>query len=478
MKKSARVMTVLILLLTTGFVGVSLTSYFVARKGLTDQILTQTIPLTSVSIFSQIRRDLTEPILISSIMAQDTFVHEWIHGGEKNAQRMIRFLTEIEKKNGAATAFFVSEKSRRYFHTTGVLKTVREEDPQDAWFFRARDMAEDYEVNVDIDTKDLQSLTVFINHKVSDRHGRFLGLIGVGLAVSSIKEMIEDYYQSLGMNVLFVDQKGAIKLSGPTFADYASIYDVEGLARHADDILSTDETLLTYDRDGVTSHIGARLIPEFGWYLLVDRQDDAMSFRLIMPLLGNLLIGLTMTVLIGFLAYGVLHRFQGRLEAMATTDRLTGLLNRHAFDAVADHFMKLARRQNKTFSALMLDIDRFKQVNDQYGHPAGDEILRQIVQVIQKVLRESDATFRWGGEEFLVLLRDCSQIEAKQIADKIRGSVEQHSVTFAGNSLSITISVGVSEWRETDTIDEVVKRADTALINAKENGRNTVVGSA
>ncbi|MCG8508608.1 MAG: diguanylate cyclase, partial [Rhodospirillales bacterium] len=126
--KKIRFVAILTILLATGFILTSLVSYFVARDSLTTQIEENTLPLTSDNIYSEIQRDLLRPIFISSLMAHDTFVRDWALAGEIDEDRIIRYLAEIQKRYGTVTSFFVSERSRKYYHSSGVLKTVTQED--------------------------------------------------------------------------------------------------------------------------------------------------------------------------------------------------------------------------------------------------------------------------------------------------------------------------------------------------------------
>jgi len=122
----------------------------------------------------------------------------------------------------------------------------------------------------------------------------------------------------------------------------------------------------------------------------------------------------------------------------------------------------------------MFDIDYFKQINDTYGHPTGDVVLKTLVQKIRRSIRESDILFRWGGEEFLIILPESDVNIASNIAEKIRKTVEDLEITFSGKTISVTISMGVGTMSEVDTSDDLIMRSDKALYAAKEKGRNRV----
>lgn len=155
--RKLRFVAILTILLGAGFITTCFISYYVAHDSISSQIAETTLPLTSDNIYSEIQRDLLRPIFISSLMAQDTFVRDWTLAGEQDERAIIRYLKEIQKRYGTVTSFFVSDKTRKYYHSTGVLKKVSESDPQDAWYFRVQKMHDDYEVNVDTDTADRNS---------------------------------------------------------------------------------------------------------------------------------------------------------------------------------------------------------------------------------------------------------------------------------------------------------------------------------
>ena len=165
-----------------------------------------------------------------------------------------------------------------------------------------------------------------------------------------------------------------------------------------------------------------------------------------------------------------------KLETMASKDFLTDLYNRRFFADIANNTINLAKRQTKGFSSLMIDIDKFKKVNDTYGHSTGDEVLKNLASVLTKNTRASDIVARFGGEEFVILLPDTDIAGAKIIAQKIRQRVESKSLQIHGASINYTISIGISQFNKNidSVIDTVLDRADKALYEAKNSGRNRV----
>lgn len=475
--RKSRFVLLLAALLVLGFLSTSLVSYFTAHESIATQLRKTTLPLTSDNIYSEIQQDLLQPIFISSIMAKDTFVRDWVLTGERNENAMIRYLKEIQTQYGTITSFFVSEKSRKYYHSTGILKKIDPLEQSDSWYFRVRKMRQDYEINVDTDTADKNSLTIFVNHRIYDYTGHFIGVIGVGLAVDAVQKLMEYYKNRYDRQVYFIDKKGAVTLRGISYDNQENIHHMEGLSTFATKILTSPSTSIVYEKDGKKKYLNSRFVPEFDWYLIVEQQQDEAELRIQNTLVTNLAVGLIISIVIIILVNLIIASYQRKLEAMATTDKLTGVANRHLFTMLFQQAYSQSRRSNSHLSAIMCDIDYFKQVNDSYGHPAGDVVLKTMAQTIKHSLRESDILFRWGGEEFLVILPESDLEMARQVAEKIRQQVENQEVMFSRQSISVTISLGVATLSATESRENLLARADQALYAAKEMGRNRVESS-
>jgi diguanylate cyclase (GGDEF)-like protein len=160
---------------------------------------------------------------------------------------------------------------------------------------------------------------------------------------------------------------------------------------------------------------------------------------------------------------------------MAYTDPLTQTNNRASFNDSIKREMSLAARTAKKLSLIFFDIDHFKAINDKYGHDGGDITLAFSAKRIKESLRDSDIVFRYGGEEFVILLSDTDANGAELLAERIRASIERNTIAYGMEAIKITASIGVSTLREDDAIESFVKRADEAMYIAKSNGRNQVV---
>jgi diguanylate cyclase (GGDEF)-like protein len=174
--------------------------------------------------------------------------------------------------------------------------------------------------------------------------------------------------------------------------------------------------------------------------------------------------------------YGEMHKKEFKL---ARTDKLTGLANRHYFDQKLAEEAEYAVSSGNPLNILIFDLDNFKKFNDTYGHVWGDKLLTLFSDIIKQNIRKSDIPVRYGGEEFLLLIRDLDSVTAKSVGDRIRRQLEKQRI-YIGNDEDrkrVTVSCGLSQFpKHSDSIKDVIDLADKALYHAKENGKNMVVG--
>lgn len=314
-----RTLFLLGVLLFAGFFLTSSISYLVSRDSIRTTILNDDLPLTSDNIYSEIQRDLFEPILISSLMANDTFLKDWIKQGEQDVPQLLRYLHQIQTKYGTVTSFLVSENTRNYYHAERVLKKVSEDNPVDAWFFRVRKMGKDYEINVDPDMANKDTMTIFINYRVTDRDGQFLGATGVGLTVDAVKTLMRNYHQRYHRDIFFYDRQGKLVLH--SLGDRA---DTRRLPEHASrDAFQKILAELASGKSGITQSavdehgalVNYRYIPELDWILVVEQTTDGTAGILLKSFGWNFLICLGITVLFLSIIRITILRYQRNLES-------------------------------------------------------------------------------------------------------------------------------------------------------------------
>ena len=168
--------------------------------------------------------------------------------------------------------------------------------------------------------------------------------------------------------------------------------------------------------------------------------------------------------------------YQRALKA-AKIDNLTGAHNRAAMDEVFEREIELSHRHQSDLSVIIFDLDHFKQINDNYGHLTGDDILRECVECSNLALRSTDMLFRYGGEEFVVLLPGVDKDGAILAAERLRSIIEKHVFTSRKGTVPVTISIGTTSLIQEDTAKTMIERADKALYSAKNSGRNCIASS-
>jgi diguanylate cyclase (GGDEF)-like protein len=169
-----------------------------------------------------------------------------------------------------------------------------------------------------------------------------------------------------------------------------------------------------------------------------------------------------------------ISRMEEEMRDLASYDSLTGLLSRHAFFESANSHVSLANRNKSLFAVMLIDLDHFKTINDQYGHPAGDAVLRLFADVVNSVARRSDIVGRLGGEEFAIILPTTSTEEALEFSSRLNKAVDQAVLKFGDAIIDYTVSIGLtaSSTARVNNLDNLLTRADLALYQAKRNGRN------
>jgi diguanylate cyclase (GGDEF)-like protein len=470
-----RLIGLVVCVLVTGFTITNLISYRDAVSTLKATILHSELPLTGSNIYSEVQADLIRPVFISSQMANDTFVQDWLESGEKNVGQITRYLEAIRQKYGVFTSFLISDRTRSYYHFHGDLRRVDPKSPDDVWYFRARAMQAPYEINIDYDQASNRTLTIFVNYRVLDTDGNFLGITGVGLTLDSVRRIVDRYSTDFQRNVYFINKAGTVMV-GSTRAPAAGqdIRSLGGLAPLAGRILSAQEGQFEYRRNGAAWLLDTRFIPELGWYVAVEQNQADATRGLWQSFMVNLWIGfgiILVTAAIVAYAVSVFHR---RLDTMATTDKLTGLANRQMFDDTLARLLHARRRTHPAFAVLLLDIDRFKRINDTLGHLRGDAVIRMVAATAQAQLRQTDMVCRWGGEELIALVPHCSLDDACSLGEVLREAIANATIFAPDDGTRVTVSIGVTTCRPDDSSDTLLSRADRALYRAKRDGRNCV----
>ncbi|MDO8278961.1 MAG: sensor histidine kinase [Burkholderiaceae bacterium] len=313
------------LVLLMGFSVVCGVGFVLSRDIIRSKLVNDALPLTSDNVYSEIQSDLIRPILISSMIAHDTFVRDWLLSGERDTSRISRYLAAIQDRHGAVATFLVSEATRSYYYPGGILKTVSDDAAGDQWFSRVRKLTQPYEINIDADMAHRDAITVFINHRITGPSGEFLGVTGLGLPLTSIAGNVERYEAKYRRRVLLVDRDGLILASGGDPATRSlPLHSLPGMLQVADTIIKETQhpTNHTYVVDGRQRLVNARYVPELEWHLVVEQDisaENAVANRtLAISLLTSLLAATTVLALV----HALLRRYRSRLESMVEASRM------------------------------------------------------------------------------------------------------------------------------------------------------------
>ncbi len=471
----AKLITGLSVLLLLSFAVINILSYSVSKSSLRNNIITSSLPSISDNIYSDIHKSLLVPTHVSSLMANDTFVKDWVINGEQDTALITKYLLEIKERYGFVSTFLISHRSNRYYHFKGLHKIVSPGNRHDVWYYNFIGSNVEMDLDVDNDEAAADQMTIFINHRLTDYQGRLLGVTGVGLSLGSIGRLFADFQQRYATNVYLVDSEGVIQIqSDPAMVAKQNIRELEGLSGAANAILAASEepTLVEYDRGNTHIILMSRLIPEFGWHLVVEKEQNEALASIRANLTRNLIIGLLVTCVVLVINTLLVNHFQGKLEHMAHTDYLTQLHNRRHFMLMGRRDFAQHKRTGEPLSLLMIDADHFKDINDKCGHEAGDAALRLLAGTMAQELRGADLLARTGGEEFAALLPLADITEAMVVAERIRSTIESMQDSFP---CPLTVSIGVAEaLADVPDLESLIRRADKALYNAKAQGRNRV----
>lgn len=311
---------------------------------------------------------------------------------------------------------------------------------------------------------------VTVGHPVYDKD-EFLGTVNLDISVAAENAFLSSKNLHHGTYVIVSQEREIIAASNLEGYDEKLIFDANQLL--SKEVLTTTAT----DDDTFspsTQYIYVKALKSVPWKLYYVKNKTEVyvnSFYYVGMVFIVILLLFRVKTLIKRLAAS-----RDELERQALTDPMTKLYNRRYLSEITGHMLGLMRRNQTRLTVVMLDIDKFKSVNDTYGHQVGDDVIIKLAQTLQKFTRTSDLLFRLGGEEFLILLPETTIDGGYALAETLRSEVEKLSMPLGDSiELRFTVSLGLSEVKSDErNFDAAMTRADTALYKAKESGRNRV----
>lgn len=433
--------------------------------------------------------DLTagEYYRISNEMHRDDFLKDWILAGEKDIKTLQNFLKDISSRFHLADASVVSDRSMTYYSSDSrIVKLDPKNTQRDGWYYNYRNTLR----ATNIDTwyyAQKDELHIWVNTPFFDKKGDFLGITGAGVNGEEFSNMLMTYGRLDGVNVYLARLDGQLV--------YADNRQLLAKQRNLNELWQTDLTtvlnninnsglVLSNEVDTGGAMLWIRYMKPWNTWLVVEKTAKSIQSRINQSLKTSALLGGILGILLFLVIFITLTHIRRhieekthKLEHQAGTDSLTGLHNRLSLSLfIEDEIIKLREKQSLS-TILLIDIDKFKNINDNYGHPIGDKVLQDVARTIQDHIRQGDIASRFGGEEFMVLLSGASLKTAKQRAEQLRVAISKLPFDFLPQGSNVTISTGISllDPANENPIDNAYKDADKALYSAKSAGRDKVV---
>jgi len=449
-------------------------NYYLSIQTSEKQLKTVSLPLSLDNIYTEIQKNILQPYLISSMMANDTFVKSWLEKPNQDDQKIINYLRTIQKKYHIFNTFLVSVKTKNYYTQDGLIETLDLNNTKTKWYTDFLKIQNKHEINIDFNKKISSALTIFINYKILNHKNNTIGVTGVAIKTTYINKMLKKFREKYNFKVTFFNEQGKTVLSEQNHNNYKSIDSSPLLKPYYKKIISKESHLLEVKKNNERYLIHTKYIKDLNLYLMVEVKLSTYTNNLKTILLFNLLSALAIVVFIVIVLYRIIQQHSKKLETLAFYDTLTQIYNRRYFETRLLNEIENTKRYASDLSIIFIDIDNFKQVNDTKGHDTGDEILKIISKIFKENIRKTDIIARWGGEEFVILLPNTNAKEAVVIAEKLKHSLENNIEIKTILSYALNASFGVTENKKSDDIDTIIKRADNAMYISKKNGKNRV----
>lgn len=446
---------------------IALSAIISISKSVGDQSLQQQKSLSPA--FDLVSQEIIKPLYIAETIARASPLRRRMGEGPINQQRIFSKLKALSDEFGM-DFFIASELTRTQYNSDGSTIPLTKKAVE--WYFRAKQSPHNI-VGVLGNRKDV---SIYYDIKIHDEQGQFLGFIGVSRRLDSFLASFDNFKKQYNYDFVIIDHNDNVVLSSDhaLVADGKRIVKLDQLpwyqAHSAEHKTGNSPDNLLVNVNGEDFLVAKANLQALNWKLylissLQSRQNETTEifvFRTINIVLATFILFILGRIAVFYMQREFAHKYQ--------KDPLTNLPNR----------ANLAWRFNQILahhplcSAIIVDVDHFKQVNDTYGHAAGDLVLSEMAEILQSQLRGIDVVGRWGGEEFVILLPSTDTKIAKVIAERTRIAMSGHTFLSAENSLNVTASFGIAATVKHNKLDDLVALADNALYEAKRQGRNQV----
>ncbi len=458
-----RIACVLLLLLGGAF-------FYATYNAIDDIVAEQSrVQQEAVSpVFELVRDELLRPLFIAETFASSVHFTATVDTLDFDESVLLRRLQQMEQDLGLK--FFVASELTRtqYFSDGSTLSLVEGEV---AWYFEA--MAQDADVMADLGQ--VGNVHLYFDVRIQGSDGEFLGYVGVGKPIRQFVETFDVYKARYGYDFLFVNDRNEIILSSlpelvVTDAYIPTLESLEWFGTGDSSRRSRDSEIIQVDdEDLLISEFG---IEALGWRLLLLTPLEARQAQTTRSFVITTVTVVASVLTLAIVLFFLMLVYKRNLERKTERDSLTGLPTRTFVQRHFDHL----QRDRRGICVIIIDLDRFKTINDSYGHAAGDRVLKAVASVFRKAMRDGDIVGRWGGEEFVMLVPANSVETGMAVAERAREGLERFTIELRDTSVSITASFGVAfDPSGEESLADLLARADKMLYEAKEKGRNQVM---
>ncbi len=444
------------------------------------------LPSLGLAVLANLDRTAAQYHRAGEELLRYHFIRDWILEGEQDENELREFLETVRREHNMLDASIVSDRTETYYSTDGrTLKLDPDNWERDGWYYLYRDAVP--ESNIDAwYFPETGEIGMWVNVPIGCADGEVLGVTGGGVDASAFRAMLEHYGGFAGINIYMARRDGRL-----VYATDDTL--LQTPAKTLGEIWSRDVTPdLVTARDSAGGTVlqpegsaGPLLWGHFSrnWdtYVIVEKAAAVLADRTRQSVFRSMVPALILTASLYAITLWVIMAARRKialqaslLEDLAGTDQLTGLYNRARFNEIVKQETQRVQRTGEESCLLILDLDLFKEVNDTYGHPNGDQALKTVASEIKQQLRSTDTLARFGGEEFTILLPGTSIEGAYLVAEKIRQAIALCRLPEPMADLSLTASIGVAplQTMNDQSFDITYREADRALYRAKRRGRN------
>ncbi|MCJ8318534.1 MAG: sensor domain-containing diguanylate cyclase [Colwellia sp.] len=455
------------------------TSYFTFKEffSLHSQRQQQAI----IPLYSLITNEIVRPLTIAQFMANDKFLIDYAQQDKIETALLFDYISTLAKQF-QLLSFVALEKHNLMIDANNKITSLFDEEAE--WFYRLKKL----EALQFADIGNSVDPHLYFDVKIMNDKQEFLGFAGVAVDLDQFAKTFSQFYQRFGFEVFFVDENDNITLSSSALmktdshhrkSELVNINSLDWYQSYLQQQGESEKNKTSID-NSFPSYIESEFIisqlplKDLNWRVFIVAPEASQQSEYWLLFFSKLVIFILVSLVLYYLFNIAINYFKVNLVKDSETDHLTKLPNR---SFIHWKYSELNQKHDNV-CVVIADIDNFKAINDSYGHLIGDDALKIIANKLSESLRNVDLAGRWGGEEFIILLPDTTAEQALEIIDRIRVSIE--NISFSDGSsdqtFNITVSFGISDSSLAGIpLKEIISKADKALYQAKENGRNQVV---